>query len=228
VAYIDIDAHHGDGVMYGFYDDGRVLDIDFHQDGRTLFPGTGAVEETGRGDGAGLKVNVPLPPGTGDEALIGLFARIVPPLLEEFRPELILLQTGVDGHAGDPLARLQYTPRGYVAAISRVHRLAHALAAGRLVEVGGGGYDAGHVARVLARAAGILAGTPVPEREEDALPEPWRTEFRRDMGYEAPERWDDLPPPIRTDRTNRLDRIARELEAALGRRLGSPAATDSS
>ncbi len=63
VAYIDIDAHHGDGVMYGYYSSGRVLDIDFHQDGRTLFPGTGTTDETGLADGNGLKVNLPLPPG---------------------------------------------------------------------------------------------------------------------------------------------------------------------
>src|SRR5208282_4093747 len=103
VAYVDIDAHHGDGVMYGFYSSGRVLDIDFHQDGRTLFPGTGSTDETGLADGDGLKVNLPLPPGAGDEALRPLFQRVVPPLLRSFRPDLIVLQHGADGHVGDPL-----------------------------------------------------------------------------------------------------------------------------
>ncbi|EQD44777.1 Histone deacetylase superfamily, partial [mine drainage metagenome] len=97
VAYLDIDAHHGDGVMYGFYDSGRVLDIDVHQDGRTLFPGTGAVSEIGAGDGEGRKVNVPLPPGAGDETLVPLVARLVPTLLRDFRPDLIVVQHGADG-----------------------------------------------------------------------------------------------------------------------------------
>ena len=113
VVYIDIDAHHGDGVMYGYYSSGRVLDIDFHQDGRTLFPGTGTTDETGLADGNGLKVNLPLPPGPGDEALGPLFQWIVPPLVRSFRPDLIVVQHGADGHVGDPLTALQYTSRVY-------------------------------------------------------------------------------------------------------------------
>ncbi len=219
VAYIDIDAHHGDGVMYGFYDSGRVLDIDFHQDGRTLFPGTGFPPETGRGDGAGSKVNVPLPPGAGDEAVLPLFRRLVPPLLDGFRPDLIVLQHGVDGHAGDPLTRLQYTPSAYVEVLRTVVRLANAHCAGRLVVVGGGGYRPETVSRVLARAGRILGGVPLPD-DGESLPEGWRSEYAAETGVEAPARW---ATPLRLVRSPWREqdeaRLVRELEDALGRKF---------
>jgi len=189
VAYIDIDAHHGDGVMYGFYHDGRVLDIDFHQDGRTLFPGTGFPSETGAGDGRGLKVNVPLPPAAGDEAVIPLFDRLVPPLLSAFRPELIVLQTGVDGHAGDPLARLQYTPAAYEHVVGTLHRIAHESGGVRLLVTGGGGYRAAHVARVLARAASRLAGGALGRDPDAPTPSIWQRAFESTLGEPAPRRW---------------------------------------
>ncbi|HEV2428759.1 MAG TPA: acetoin utilization protein AcuC, partial [Thermoplasmata archaeon] len=174
IAYIDVDAHHGDGVMYGFYDRGSVLDIDFHQDGRTLFPGTGAVRETGRGDGSGLKVNVPVPPGTGEADFRPLFLTLVPAMPREYRPELIVLQHGVDGHLGDPLASLSYGPSCYDLAVRCVRDLADELCGGRLVVTGGGGYRPEHVARVLARAGRQLSGLPLPD---GPLPPAWRGEF---------------------------------------------------
>ncbi|HYA10245.1 MAG TPA: acetoin utilization protein AcuC [Thermoplasmata archaeon] len=221
VAYIDIDVHHGDGVMYGFYGVGRLLDIDFHQDGRTLFPGTGRVTETGVGDGAGLKVNVPLPPGAGDEALVPLAQRLVPPLLREFRPDLVVVQHGVDGHWGDPLAQLQYTPAGY----AEVDRLLLALArefGGRLVVTGGGGYDPGNVARTLARTAYPLAGIGLPSGDVP-LPEAWRAEFFETFGWRAPSRWID-PPELQGSSWGAAseERTVRSLEEALGRRFPAP------
>ncbi len=218
VAYVDIDVHHGDGVMYGFYDDGRVLDIDFHQDGRTIFPGTGALHETGRGDGSGLKVNIPLPPGVGDEAFLPIFETIVPPLLRRFRPELIVVQTGVDAHVGDRLGNLQYTPRAYVRAITRVHELAHELSGGRLLVTGGGGYNAGNVARILARTAAVLAGRVLPAREEEETPVPWQKEFAAAMGESAPKTWGAIPA-VRPSpwRREKEERILGELSRSLGR-----------
>jgi acetoin utilization protein AcuC len=216
VAYIDIDAHHGDGVMYGFYDSGRVLDIDFHQDGRTLFPGTGRPDEVGSGDGAGFKVNLPLPPGAGDEAIAPLFRRVVPPLLRSFRPELIVLQHGVDGHAGDPLASLQFTSKGYDQVDRGVVELARELSGGRLVVTGGGGYRPESVARVLARAGAASAGWPVPPIDSK-LPEGWRAEFAAEWGQRAPATWHDAgglgPSPWSAENTE-------ELVATLERQLG--------
>jgi acetoin utilization protein AcuC len=170
VAYIDIDVHQGDGVMYGFFEDGRVLDIDIHQDGRTIFPGTGAVEETGRGDGAGLKVNLPVPPGSGDGTLVPLLRRVGVPLVREFQPEWIVLQHGVDGHAGDSLGQLEYSDAGFAVALETAIDLADELCGGRLLVTGGGGYRRDTVSRVLAAAGRRLAGlsepapqTPIPE-----------------------------------------------------------------
>ncbi|MGP8078034.1 MAG: acetoin utilization protein AcuC [Thermoplasmata archaeon] len=219
IAYIDIDAHHGDGVMYGFYRSGRVLDIDFHQDGRTLFPGTGFPPEVGGADGAGLKVNVPLPPGAGDEALLPLFRRLVPTMIERFHPQMIVLQHGVDGHVGDPLARLQYTPRAYAEIDRTVLDLARQHCSGRLLVTGGGGYRMETVSRVLARAGRILGGFSEPD-EGTLVPVDWRTEFFEESGYPAPERWserDDLAPSPWDGKHE--ERIIAELEDRLGDRF---------
>lgn len=217
VAYIDIDVHHGDGVMYGFYEDGRVLDIDFHQDGRTIFPGTGYPSETGRGDGAGLKVNVPLPPEVGDEAFLPLFERIVPTMVRRHRPDLIVLQCGLDGHAGDRLGNLQYTPAAYVRAVDLVHQLAHEVAGGRLLVTGGGGYTPENVSRGLAQVALHLAGRSLPTSPDPPLPAPWRDEFQRLFRCPAPRGWRDGFAPAPTLWT--VERGDRLLES-LGTRLG--------
>ncbi|MCI4323116.1 MAG: acetoin utilization protein AcuC [Thermoplasmata archaeon] len=220
VAYVDIDAHHGDGVMYGFYEDGRVLHIDVHQDGRTLFPGTGAIEETGRGDGVGLKVNVPLPPGAGDLSLLGALERLVPPLFQEFRPELVVVQMGADGLAGDPLARLRYSSPGHAAAVSLVHHWAHETGPARILATGGGGYGAAAVAQTLARDAGALAGIPIPTSEHEPTPPNWRREFTETFGSPAPDTWMGSVPSIDADRESaRVGTTMAALERALGRKF---------
>jgi acetoin utilization protein AcuC len=219
VAYVDIDAHHGDGVMYGYYDSGQVLDIDFHQDGRTLFPGTGFLTETGRGDGAGLKVNVPFPPLSGDEALLPLFRRIVPPLLRSFRPDVVILQHGVDGHLGDALAHLQYSPAAYSEIDRIVLETAQELCGGRLLVTGGGGYRASAVSRVLARTGMLLAGVPGPEDRAE-LPESWRSEYREMIGEPAPKTWADREEPTGSRwRPEHGEKLVADLERGLGQKL---------
>ena len=222
VAYIDIDAHHGDGVMYGFYDSGRVLDIDFHQDGRTLFPGTGFPYEVGRGDGAGLKANLPFPPGAGDEALLPLFRKVVPTLLRHFRPDVIVLQHGVDGHFRDEIAQLQYSPRAYAEVDRTILSLAEELTGGRLLVTGGGGYRAESVTRVLARAGLILAGLPAPA-EHDALPAHWRNDFAAAFGREAPSTWGDRHSPAPSPWTEADEKgLLGQLESKIGEKLPGP------
>lgn len=217
LAYIDIDVHHGDGVMYGFYEDGRVLDIDFHQDGRTIFPGTGFLTETGRGDGAGLKVNVPLLPDAGDEAFIPLFEQIVPTMVRSYRPELILLQCGMDAHVGDRLGSLQYTAAAYERAVELAHALAHEVCGGRLVVTGGGGYSPENVSRGLARVALRLAGRSGAHTLSKPLPSGWKQEFERDFHYPAPQGWTETNSPDPSPWTP--DRSA-ELLDILAKRLG--------
>jgi acetoin utilization protein AcuC len=223
LAYVDIDAHHGDGVMYGFYEDGRVLDIDFHQDGRTLFPGTGAATETGRADGAGLKVNLPLPPGAGDEWLLPLVRRVTVPLLRECRPELIVLQHGMDGHRGDPLAQLTYSDAGYVEVERLLHETVHEVCGGRLLLTGGGGYQAGSVAVGLARAARSLAASApsVPE----GLPPAWAAEMAGRFGGPAVSKWIDEssePASAHPVVPERVERLVALLERNVGRKFPRP------
>ena len=219
IAYLDIDVHHGDGVMYGFYEDGAVLDIDFHQDGRTIFPGTGALDETGRGDGAGLKVNVPLPPGAGDEAFVPLFRRIVPVLLRSYRPQLILLQSGVDGHVGDGLGALRYTLASYVTAVSTLLEIAAELGDVPLVATGGGGYTAESVARVLAVDGRLLAGGEAPGTGEP-LPKGWEEEYEGETGLVAPRTWSSHRPVERGPWSRESEAgLVHRLEERLGRKF---------
>ena len=219
-AYLDLDAHHGDGVMYGFYESGRVLDIDFHQDGRTLFPGTGRTDEIGVGDGAGFKVNLPLPPGSGDGVLVGSFRRVVPTLLRTFRPEIIILQHGVDGHAGDRLAGLRYSAAGYSSVLNELLTLADELCQGRILVTGGGGYTPGNVSRVLAMAGLRLADRAPPA---GPLPERWRQEFASVTGESPPVDWTDPPPaPSGDGAESVVEFLAQELSERLGVKFPRP------
>lgn len=140
VAYVDIDAHHGDGVFYGFEDDPELVFADLHEDGHFLYPGTGAASETGRGPAQGTKLNIPLPPGADDRAFHAAW-----PEIEEFvrrgRPEFILLQAGADSIGGDPITDMRLSPAAHGHATARLRALADELCGGRLLVLGGGGYN---------------------------------------------------------------------------------------
>jgi acetoin utilization protein AcuC len=168
VAYVDVDVHHGDGVQDAFYDSDQVLTISLHQDGRTLFPGTGFVYESGRAAGAGYSVNVPLPPYTADDSYLWAFRQVVPPLLARFRPGVVVTQLGVDTHYRDPLARLALT----IAGQERLFRELDALAP-RWLALGGGGYAVDVVPRAWALAVGVMCGQTWPEE----LPAAYREKY---------------------------------------------------
>lgn len=186
ILYLDVDAHHGDGVMYGFYSDGGVLDIDFHEDGHHLFPGTGFTNEVGDGAGKGLKLNIPLPPFTDDDLYLNLFRDIVPQVVRKFSPEVLLLQCGADSHANDLLAHLQLTTRSYGEVARVVHELAHEVGSGHLVVFGGGGYNPANVARTWTLVASALSQSRLPA----LTPQSWRKLFETLVGEEAPVRMD--------------------------------------
>ena len=190
VAYVDLDVHHGDGVQAIFWDDPRVLTISLHETPRTLFPGTGYPEETGGAAAEGSAVNVALPPGTNDAGWLRAFDAVVPPLLREFAPDVIVSQHGCDGHAEDPLAHLALTVDGQRAAQVAMHELAHELCDGRWVATGGGGYALVDVVpRSWSHLIGIAGGRPVDP--DTAVPEGWRSYVQRVLGRIGPYRMTD-------------------------------------
>ncbi len=145
LAYVDIDAHHGDGVFYAFESDPRVVFADLHQDPRTLYPGTGFAEETGKGQGKGTKLNIPLPPGADDRQFQLAWPR-VESLLSEHAPQFILLQCGADSIAGDPITAMRLSAKSHAHAAHRLRCLADEYCDGRLLAMGGGGYNLHNIA----------------------------------------------------------------------------------
>ncbi|WP_113698632.1 acetoin utilization protein AcuC [Nonomuraea lactucae] len=190
IAYVDVDVHHGDGVQALFHDDPRVLTISLHESPRTLFPGTGFPEETGA---EGTAVNVALPAGCGDSGWLRAFNAVVPPLLGEFGPEILVTQHGCDSHALDPLANLMLSVDGQRTAYAALHRLAHETAGGRWIVTGGGGYELVQVVprawtHLLAEVAGHPLDPATPTSQE------WRRLVR--------ERTGETPPLTMTDGRN--------------------------
>ncbi|MHB1515445.1 MAG: arginase family protein [Acidiferrobacteraceae bacterium] len=155
IAYVDIDAHHGDGVYYAFEGDSGVYFADIHEDGRFLYPGTGAREEQGRDGGAGRKLNIPLAPGADDTDFAGVWPE-VEALVREGRPEIVLLQAGADSIAGDPLTHLRLTPRSHRHAARRLRAIADEYADGRMLVLGGGGYNRDNIATTWSDVAEAL------------------------------------------------------------------------
>lgn len=157
VAYVDIDAHHGDGVFYAFLQDPGVIFADLHQDGSTLFPGSGRADERGAGEAVGTKLNVELAPRSGDAEFLQAWPA-VEAHLEAHAPQFFLLQCGADGLAGDPLAQLEYTSAVHAHVTRRLRALAARHAQGRLMCFGGGGYLADNLAQAwCAVLAALLA-----------------------------------------------------------------------
>jgi acetoin utilization protein AcuC len=140
VAYVDIDAHHGDGVFYAFEDDASVIFADVHEDGRYLYPGTGDADETGRGAAQGTKLNLPMAPGSNDAAFAHVWPNVISHL-ERFAPEFIILQCGADSVDGDPITHLRFTAKTHGFAARELAALADRLGHGRVLALGGGGYN---------------------------------------------------------------------------------------
>jgi acetoin utilization protein AcuC len=198
VAYVDVDVHHGDGVERIFWDDPRVLTISLHETGQMLFPGTGFPQDLGGPDAQGSAVNVALPPGTADAGWLRAFHAVVPPLLREFAPDVLVTQQGCDSHADDPLAHLMLSVDGQRAAYLALHDLAHEVAGGRWVVTGGGGYALVEVVpRAWTHLLAIVGGTPLDPGTE--TPGAWREHVREALGRTAPLRLTDGREPAYRD-----------------------------
>jgi acetoin utilization protein AcuC len=180
VLYIDIDGHHGDGVQQIFYEDPHVLTVSMHESGLYLFPGTGFIDEIGIGPGVGYSVNMPMPMYAGDDEYCRAFEEIVPSLFEWFKPEVVVAQLGVDTHYSDPLTSLNMTLSGYTYLVRRINELAGLYSGGRLLALGGGGYNMEVVPVAWASVLCILRGQPLPEY----LPPYWVEFFMNLTGRE--------------------------------------------
>ncbi len=190
VAYVDVDVHHGDGVEQVFYDDPRVLTVSLHETGQMLFPGTGFAGDTGAPGAEGSAVNVALPPGTSDAGWLRAFHAVVPPLLREFAPEVLVTQHGCDTHRDDPLAHLAMSVDGQRASYLALHDLAHEVAGGRWVALGGGGYSiVGVVPRAWTHLLAAVSGVSLPAALD--TPTGWRELVADRLGVRAPSRMTD-------------------------------------
>ena len=153
VAYIDIDAHHGNGVQDAFYETNRVLNLSLHESGETLYPGSGFEGEIGEGEGAGYNVNIPLLAGTDDEVYLLAFESLVPPLVRSFRPDVVVACIGGDTHWEDPFSHLNLTSNGYKKVISIINTLSP-----KILALGSGGYNALKTAALWTRAWAEFSG----------------------------------------------------------------------
>ncbi|MGB5951577.1 MAG: acetoin utilization protein AcuC, partial [Ornithinimicrobium sp.] len=191
ILYVDLDVHHGDGVEKIFWNDPRVMTISLHQSGRTLFPGTGFAADTGGQRAPDSAVNVALPPGTDDAGWLRAIDAVVPALAGAFSPEVIVSQHGCDSHHRDPLAAMDLTIEGMVAAYEWVHELAHRHCDGRWVALGGGGYE---LVSVVPRAWTHLIGiaTHRPIQTTASTPQPWRDWVQQTCGFSGPTSMGDI------------------------------------
>jgi acetoin utilization protein AcuC len=198
IAYVDVDVHHGDGVERLFYDDPRVLTISLHETGQTLFPGTGFPQDSGGPDARGSAVNVALPPGTADAGWLRAFHAVVPPLVREFAPDVLVTQHGCDSHRDDPLADLMLSVDGQRASYLALHDLAHEVCGGRWVVTGGGGYALVEVVpRAWTHLLAVVGGHDLAP--ETLTPETWREHIRERLGRSAPTRLTDGREPAFRD-----------------------------
>ena len=155
VAIVDIDVHHGNGTQNAFYSDPTVLFVSSHQ--YPYYPGTGAADETGEGEGRGYTVNLPLPAGTTDAEYAAVYEARVVPALEQFQPEAVLISAGFDAHERDPLGGMRMTTAGYVALIRMLDAAARRVSGRRPALVTEGGYHLLAVRECLEGAIGVLS-----------------------------------------------------------------------
>ena len=172
VAIVDYDVHHGNGTQWSFYADPSVLFVSSHQ--HPYYPGTGAADEIGTGEGRGYTVNLPLAAGATDADYAFIYRSVAWPILRQFKPELILLSAGFDAYEDDPLAGMRMTPSGFERLTASLAEVAEEVCGGRIVAVTEGGYDLDGLGACLRGAIRAL-DSPVhtsPEDRQDQAPVP--------------------------------------------------------
>ncbi|WP_083372716.1 acetoin utilization protein AcuC [Paraoerskovia marina] len=218
VAYVDLDAHHGDGVETAFWNDPRVLTVSVHQSPATLFPGTGFATDTGGPQAPGSAVNIALPSRTTGAEWLRAVDAVVPEVLRAFEPQAVVSQHGCDSHSLDPLSDMRVSVRAQAQAARWIHDLTHELCDGRWVALGGGGYAVVEVVPFAwAHVLGIAAHRPIPDGTP--VPDAWRERVRDLAELEPPEvfeaadveyaAWDDgFDPDLGIDRAIQATRKA--------------------
>ncbi len=156
VLIVDWDVHHGNGTEEIFYQDPRVLYFSTHQS--PFYPGTGAVDSVGRGQGEGYTINVPLPAGQGDSTFVRIFEDLLLPVANAFRPRFILVSAGFDAHRADPLGGMRLSSAGYGALTAVLRDIADQHCPGRIVLALEGGYDPPALGRSVVTCLEVLAG----------------------------------------------------------------------
>ncbi|HEU4962960.1 MAG TPA: acetoin utilization protein AcuC [Bacilli bacterium] len=218
VAYIDTDAHHGDGVQWMFYEDPDVLTISFHETGKYLYPGTGEITERGEGRGYGYSLNVPLEAFTEDDSWMEAVQAVLEPALRAFQPDLIVHQNGCDAHRYDPLTHLAATSSIYRDMPRLTRRLAEEICDGRIVMVGGGGYD---IWRVVPRAWTMLWAELCGRDLPPEVPATWLDKWQPESPFDLPALF--LDPPNLFEPIPRRPEIEEKNQITVNRALnGTP------
>jgi acetoin utilization protein AcuC len=212
IAYVDIDAHHGNGVQWIFYDDPRVLTVSVHESGRYLYPGTGGLAERGVDEAEGTSINVPLPPYCGDGPYLRAIEEVVAPAVRRFRPDVVVSMTGVDPHHTDPMAHLQVTTAAFPRLYRVMRDMAFDAARGRWLVVTGGGYNIDLLARLWAYQLAAMLEVELPEQ----IPAGWLAMAKERAGMDfTPALSGDTPLEIDEATRARADAEAYEtIEAA--------------
>jgi acetoin utilization protein AcuC len=206
VAYVDIDAHHGDGVQWLFYEEPCVLTCSVHESGRFLYPGTGWLSERGAGEAVGTSVNVPLPPFAGDAPYLRAIEEVIAPAVRRFGPDVLVTHQGADPHHADPYSHLQVSLDGLRRAYRLIGELAQEAAGGRWIVLAGGGYNID----LLARAWTLQLAEMLGAEPDDAIPPAWLALARERAGQPFTDR-------LRADggpQAEAVRRLAADAEAA--------------
>lgn len=208
VLYLDTDAHHCDGVQNIFYDDPEVLVISLHETGHYLFPGTGDIYEQGSDMGFGATINIPVEPFTDDDSWISAFETVVIPNARAFAPHIIITQNGCDGHYLDSLTHLSLTMKSFDVIPRLTCNLAEQLCGGKLIAVGGGGYN---LWQVTPRAWAYLWSNVSGRNLGDRLPEEWIKKWQKTSSAKLPEFFEDeeglVPETPRREEINEKNQI---------------------
>ncbi len=166
VLIVDYDAHHGNGTQDTFYNSRKVMYIGLHQDGRTLFPGTGRIDEIGEGEGRGYNINVPVYPGAGNTSYEKIFSKIIEPVTRAYRPQFILVSAGFDCHHADPLTSMGLTLDGIAHMNIQLRQLAEEQCNGRIVLFLEGGYNLDVVESASQNLIEVLCGSEITKFDD--------------------------------------------------------------